>query len=1161
VTSKQGHFAHLHLHTQYSILDGAIGIPKLVERCAALGMPAVAMTDHGNMFGAVQFQEHCLQHGVKPIIGCEVYVAQGSRFEKDASTGGFNGINHMILLAMNETGYRNLVKLVSKGYLEGFYYKPRVDYELLQMHHEGLIATSGCLSGAIPSAITRGDRDRAWELVERYARLFRDRFYLEIQRHGIADQEAVNRELLGMHRDLGLPLLATNDCHYLHSHDAVPHEALLCVQTGKTLDDPSRFRFDGHGFYVKSAEEMFEVFHDVPQAVRSSVEIAERCNFTMETGCAYLPDFQVPEGYTAERFLAELAEGGMKERLGLAPDEPFRSQHQEYARRIRYELDIINQKGYAGYFLIVWDFIHFARERGIPVGPGRGSAAGSLAGYALRIVDIDPVEYTIPFERFLNPERASMPDIDIDFCMNRRSEVIRYCEEKYNGEGEEGRRVAGIVTFGTMQAKAAVRDAARVLGVPFAEADKIAKLIPESLGIKLAEARKDSRELREKIEEDTTVARVFELAESLEGQIRNPGRHAAGVVISSRPILDVAPLYRDPRSQEVVIQFDYRYAEKVGLIKFDLLGLRTLTIIHDTIERVRATHDPAFDVAQTDLGDLPTYDLLCRGDTEGVFQVGQSSGMTELVTRIQPRHFRDLIPLVALYRPGPLQSGMVDDFVERRHGRRPVTYSIPQLEEVLSETYGVILYQDQVLQIANKIAGYTLGEGDLLRRAMGKKISAEMEKQRAKFVEGAAALGHPRDKVEALFDLIYQFAGYGFGKAHSAAYAMLTHQTAYLKAHHPAEFYAATMTAEWREQDKLDRYMKDAARRSIEMRAPCVNESAAEFAVDDDGHAVRFGLAGVKNVGEGAVEAILEARRSGGPFESLADFCSRIDTKRVNRRVIESLVRCGAFDFTKASRASLWEALGAALERGQRAQRDLASGQASLFGGAQIASEPPLPELPEWPASQLLAGEKEMLGFYVTGHPLREFEFVLDSFASFRLDRLSEAQRGRRDVWLGGLVTGLKTQKTRKGDLMARAQLEDLHGTIGVVVFPKAYDRCAQLLRAEEPLFLRGTLEGEGERLELHVEEAILLRDAWTRCAKRLRIELVADTATEDRLRELRAVLDLSPGPVPVEIVLRLGTGAEAVLDLPHHRVAASQDLVDRLDALFGGKVARCLSE
>ncbi len=1157
LVSKSSHFAHLHLHTQYSILDGAIGISPLIERCRELGMPAVAMTDHGNMFGAVSFHEAAVRAGVKPIIGCEVYVAQSSRFDRDPNTGGFNGINHMLLLAMNETGYRNLMRLVSKGFLEGFYYKPRVDIELLSAHSEGLIATSGCLSGAVPNGILNGRKKEAWDTVETFSRIFRDRYYLELQRHGIREQEIVNTELLRMHRELALPLLATNDCHYLSEHDAHPHEALLCVQTGKTLDDPKRFRFHGEGFYLKSAEEMLELFHDHPEAVTNSVELAERCNFELETGKLLLPEFEVRPGYTVESYLAELSQQGLRRRLGLDPGAPLPDDAREYEERLRYELDVISRCGYSGYFLIVWDFVRFARERGIPVGPGRGSAAGSLVAYTLEIVGIDPLEYRIPFERFLNPERVSMPDIDVDFCMNRRSEVIRYVEEKYNQGGDEGRRVAGIVTFGTMQAKAAVRDVGRVLGLPFAEVDRIAKLIPTTLGIKLDTALEQSRELRTLVEGDTRLQELFELARALEGQIRNPGRHAAGVVISSRPLIDSVPLYRDPRTGDIVTQFDYRDAEKVGLIKFDLLGLRTLTIIHGAMERIRSRHSPAFRVEDSDLGDPATYELLSKGDTEGIFQVGQSSGMTELVVRIQPRHFRDLIPLVALYRPGPLQSGMVDDYVERRHRRTRVEYLLPELEEILAETYGVILYQDQVLQIANRLASFSLAEGDLLRRAMGKKIPDEMERQRARFLGGARANGHPVAKAEQIFNLMYQFAGYGFGKAHSAAYALLTHQTAYLKTHYPAEFYAATLTAEWREQDKIDRYIRDAGARGIEMQPPSINDSDAEFSVTQDGRGVRFGLQGIKNVGEGAVKAILEARDEDGPFKSLFDFCGRVDSRRVNRRVIESLIRCGAFDFQKATRASLFQALAAALERAAQIQRDRAAGQTSLFASFSESDEPPLKELPEWPSSECLAAEKEMLGFYVTGHPLLEHAAALEFFSTLRLNRVREEQGGQ-SVRAAGILSGLSTQKTRRGGLMARARLEDMHGALSAVFFPAVFDRYASQLRTGDPLLLKGTLQLENERAELHVDEVIPLSEAWSRCTSELRVRLDAAVVSSDRLLELRKLLDLEPGDVPVCVQLRLASGAEAVLALRSHRVKVSEDLVRRVDQLFGAKVSEC---
>ena len=1152
-------FAHLHLHSQYSILDGAIGITPLMEHLRQTGMSAAALTDHGNLFGAVEFQLAARRAGVKPILGCEVYVAQTSRFDRDPETGGWNGINHLVLLAMNETGYRNLVRLVSKGYLEGFYYKPRVDMELLAVHNEGLIATSGCLSSMVPNAILRGQTSRAWELLEAISQTFRDRYYLELQRHGIPDQDVVNEELLRMHRELGIPLVATNDCHYLHPHDARPHEALLCVQTGKTLDDPKRFRFTGDGFWVKTPAEMAELFGDLPEALAGTLEVAERCDFELETGGIQLPDFQLPPGESADSYLARLSGSGLAERLVGDPDRPLGPGAREsaYAERLRYELDVISRCGYSAYFLIVWDFIRFARQRGIPVGPGRGSSAGSLVAWALRIVDIDPVEYGIAFERFLNPERVSMPDIDVDFCMNRRGEVIRYVEEKYNGVGDDGRRVSGIVTFGTMQAKAALRDVGRVLGIPFGEVDRVAKLVPEVLGITLEDALSSSRELRSAVDRDPRIRQLFELARALEGQIRNPGKHAAGIVISSRPLLETVPLYRDPRTREIATQFDWRAIEKIGLIKFDLLGLRTLTIVHDAVRRVREAGWADFSVDQMPLDDRETYDLLCRGETKGVFQIGLSNGAAELVVKLQPREFRDVIPLLGLQRPGPLKSGMVDDYVARRHGRAPIEYPLPELEEILAETYGVIVYQDQVLQLANRLASYTLGEGDLLRRAMGKKIPAEMEQQRQRFLEGCEKNGHPRRPSQQIFDLMNQFAGYGFPKAHSAAYALITHQTAYLKAHHPAEFYAATMTAECDELDRLDTYMRDAATRGIEMKPPCINESVADFMASDGGRVVRFGLAGVKNVGEGAVEAILEARRRGSAFRSLHDFCERVDSRRVNRRVFESLVRCGAFDCFKATRASLWEVLPSAMEHGQKLQRDRASGQRSLFADLGPAAEPELPEVPEWPSGERLAAEKEILGFYVTGHPLEAHRDELERFASARTDGLADCARGQ-PLRMVGVITQLRTRKTRGGNLMARAVLEDLSGTANLVVFPKVFDRYAELLRSGDPLLVRGSLGADADSAELQLDEAMPLANAWRDAVRELVLRIQADRVSSRRLGQLREILDLAPGEVPVSVLVLLPDGVEALLELTRHRVSVSAELVGRLDALFGAKVAEC---
>ncbi len=1156
-------FVHLHLHTQYSLLDGAIKLESLFERVRRLGMPAVAMTDHGNLFGAVEFQEKALEAGIRPILGCEVYLASGSRFEKEKrerDASGFDAINHLLLLAMDETGYRNLIYLVSKGYLDGFYYKPRIDLDLLRRRSEGLIATSGCLSSMISRAITGGRVEEAWRLTEEFAEIFPGRFYLELQRHGIPDQDRVNAELLKMHADLGLPLVATNDAHYLEHADHRHHEALLCIGTGTTLDDPGRFRFDGDGFFVKSADEMAELFRDHPQALASTLEIAERCQVEIPLGQYHMPEYQVPAGTTREALLTELAWRGLRERLSLAPDEPLPARFAEYRARLEHELDVINRMGFAGYFLIVADFIGYARRNGIPVGPGRGSSAGSLVAFSLGITGIDPIEYGIIFERFLNPERVSMPDIDVDFCMRRRDEVIRYVAERYDGEGDDGKRVAQIITFGKLQARAAIRDVGRVLGMPYGEVDRIAKLVPEAPGVTLDLALEQSPELRARMESDGQVARLIDTARKVEGLTRHASTHAAGVVIGTRPLIETVPLYRDPRSGDVVTQWDMRCVEKAGLIKFDFLGLKTLTVISDAERLVREGGEPEFCADRIPLDDEATYDLLCRGDTEGVFQV-ESPGMTDLVVRLRPRRFTELIPIVALYRPGPLRSGMVEDYINRKNGLTRIEYILPELEELTSETLGVIVYQDQVLQIANRLAGYSLGEADLLRRAMGKKKAEEMERQRERFVTGAIERGIPKEKAEEVFRLIAEFAGYGFAKSHSAAYAYITYQTAYLKANYPREYLAALFTCESGNQDKLARYIRHAVALGIRVLPPDVNESDRDFGVVSEG--IRFGLAGVKNVGEGAIEAILEARREGGPFRSIFDFTARVD-RRVNRRVVESLVKCGAFDSLHENRAAVWASLDLALETGAAAWRDREIGQSSLFGDHAAAgvAEPALPETAPWTEQERLAHEKEVLGFYVTGHPLGAHLRSLERSCTVTAAR-TEGLEGR-EVRAGGLLTSLRETRTRRRERMAFGTLEDLEGSFDLVIFSEPFARLEKLLRRalapEEgappvPLLVLGTLEA-GDPPKILVRDALELEQARERLATGLRIRVGAEDATRDRLLALREVLASAPGSCPVCLHVVIPGESETVLQVRAvPGVRPDDGLLERVDALFGRAV------
>jgi len=1161
-------FVHLHLHSQYSLLDGAIKIPSLFERAKALSMPAVGLTDHGNLFGVVEFYEKARESGIKPIIGCEVYVAAGSRFDKERrerDEGGFDAINHLLLLASNETGYKNLIYLVSKGYLEGFYYKPRIDLELLRGRSEGLIATSGCLSSLVSRAITGGELDLAWQLVEDFARIFPDRYYLELQRHGIGDQDRVNAELIKIAGDLRLPLLATNDCHYLEQGDHKHHEALLCIGTGTNLEDPKRFRFDGQGFYLKSGDEMFEVFHDHPSAIRSSLEIAERCELDLgiDTGRYHMPQFQVPPGKSLEQVLREQAWAGLRERLQLAPDEPLPKRHAEYAARMEHELGVITSMGFSGYFLIVADFIGYAKQHGIPVGPGRGSSAGSLAAWSLGITGVDPIEYDIIFERFLNPERISMPDIDVDFCMRGRDQVIRYVQQKYDGAGDDERRVAQIITFGKLQARAAIRDVGRVLGMAYGDVDRIAKLVPDALGITLDEALEQAPELRARADADGQVAQLLETARRLEGLTRHASTHAAGVVISNEPLIETLPLYRDPRSGDVVTQLDMKAVEKLGLIKFDFLGLKTLSVIADTEKRIREGGLADFDIEKIPLDDAATYELLASGNTEGVFQV-ESDGMTELVRKLRPRAFVELIPIVALYRPGPLGSGMVDDFINRRHGLTKVEYLLPELEELTAETLGVIVYQDQVLQIANRLAGYSLGEADLLRRAMGKKKPEEMARQRERFVSGAVERGVDARKANQVFDLMAEFAGYGFAKSHSTAYALITYQTAYLKANHAREYLAALLSVESGNHDKLARYIAHAEVLGIEILAPDLNESDRDFTAVEGG--IRFGLAGVKNVGEGAIESILEARRAGGAFASLYDFAARIDGRRVNRRVVESLVKCGAFDRIHANRAAVWSGLDAALESGAAAQRDREVGQASLFGGGAGAPavEPALPNAPEWSERQRLESEKEVLGFYVSGHPLSALEPLLRRYADTRSSET--ASRAGREVRVGGILTTLRQTTTRRGAQMAFGTLEDLDGSVELLIFPEPFAQYASLLRSALgeggesgpiPLLVTGELD-EGDSPKLLVRQLFELEKAEERLSSRLCVRMLADEASADRLAALRGVLQKHPGECGVALHLVIPGESETVLALSSLKgVRPNAALRQEVDGLFG----RCVTE
>ena len=1143
-------FVHLHLHTQYSLLDGANQLNPLFKQVQAFGMPAVAMTDHGNMFGAIEFYQKAQEHGVKPIIGCEAYMATGNRRQRDGHLA-HNEYYHLILLATNVAGYHNLMKLSSKAYLEGFYYKPRMDKELLQDHHEGLIALSGCLSGEIPYLIGQQDMEGALRTADEYRSIFgKDHYYLEVQANGLDHQLIANRGLVEIHKKLGIPLVGTNDCHYLKKEDARPHEIMLCLQTGKTLKDPNRMRFDTNQLYVKSTEEMVAEFAELPSAVLNTCQVAEQCDVKLSFGSTYLPHYQVPEGHTHEGYLQHLAEEGLSARLR---EKPTSISPAAYAERLKIELAVLNRMGYAGYFLVVWDIINFARSRGIPVGPGRGSAAGSLVAYALRITDLDPLVYNLLFERFLNPERVTMPDIDMDFCMDRRGEVINYVIDKY---GEE--HVCQIITFGTLGAKAAIRDVGRVMDMPYAEVDRVAKLVPTQLNITLQDALLQEPRLDELVEKDQRMKDLMDTAMALEGLARHASTHAAGVVISQKPLMDHVPLYKTS-NDEIVTQYSMTDIEKVGLVKFDFLGLKTLTMIHRAISLVNAskTPDHQIDADQLPPNDPDTFALLSTGKTTGIFQL-ESSGMRNLLMRIKPETFEDLIAILALYRPGPLESGMVDDFIKRKRDPSQVNYDPPQLEPILKETYGVIVYQEQVMAIANQLAGFSLGQADLLRRAMGKKKHEEMAKQKELFIAGAHKNHFPEKKATKLFDQMAYFAGYGFNKSHSAAYALVTYQTAYLKAHFPMEFMAALLSNEMGNTDKMVGYFTECRELGLKILPPDANQSGKDFSVVNEG--IRFGLAAIKNVGEGAVDTVLATREQDGPFASFYDFCCRVDLQKVNKRVLEGLIKVGAFDTLGVARSQLMSILDKALEEANTVQRCKREGQTSLFEVLDATSGPenidlldfPLPNIPEWPQDQLLKYERELTGFYITAHPLNRHATGLQRFATRTTATLSECGDGN-NVKLCGVVSSVKNLTTKKGDQMAYVQLEDLQGTAEVIVFPQLFTSCAQLLTPEALIQVTGTVDQmeNGARVKATAIQSLI--DLQGQTVKHLMLNVKETSIQPTSLEQLEQIFKRYPGPTTVAITFHLPSDIQAqTSELPNLKVTPSTNFLEEVEQVLG---------
>ncbi len=1130
-SSSSPRFVHLHLHTDYSLLDGACEIKQLADEAARRGMPAVAVTDHGNLFAAQNFSYEAKTRGVKPIIGCEVYVAKGSRHDRaveppqrpsSSSNGGANAsstqnsgepnyksTNHLVLLCENAEGYHNLIKLVSAGFLEGFYYKPRIDLDLLAKHSKGLIALSACLSGEVNESLLAGEYERARNSAYRLRDIFgKGNFFLEVQDQGLEVEKRINQEIVRLSKETGIPLVATNDCHYLTQADARAQEVLLCIQTGKTMSDANRMKFPTDQFYFKTAEEMAHIFREVPDAVERTWAIAERCNVKIEQISNPFPEFQLPPGESSDTYFEKAAREGFAQRVPyletLGRAGQLRKTIAEYETRLSDEIRMIQRMKFSGYFLVVWDFIRYARSQGIPVGPGRGSAAGSLVSYALRITDVDPLQYDLLFERFLNPERVSNPDIDIDFCMRRRGEVIEYVTGKYGREN-----VAQIITFGTMAAKAAIKDVGRAMEIPYGEVDRLAKMIPNQLNIKLKDALEQAPQLRQAIQADEKIKELFVIAQRLEGLSRHASTHAAGVVISPRPLTELVPVYKTNRD-EITTQYDMKALDRLGLLKMDFLGLTTLTVVNDAVKLIEQHRGAHVDLDLLPLDDAETFKLFARGDTTAIFQF-ESHGMRDILRRYQPTRIEDLTALNALYRPGPIQGGMIDDFIARKHGKKKVAYDLPELKEILEETYGVILYQEQVMQIANRLAGFSLGEADILRRAMGKKKKEEMAAQRDKFLAGASTRKVSTKKAEHVFDLMAEFAGYGFNKSHSCAYALLAYQTAWLKTHYPVEFMAALLTSETGNTEKVVKYINEARGMSITVLPPDVNSSDLYFTPANG--AIRFGLAAIKNVGEGAARSMIAARTKSGNFTSIFSFCENVDPKVLNKRALESLIKSGAMD-SIGPRERLIATLDEAIVSAQKLGYQRAVGQSGLFGGAAapvMHASHELRDAEPWPEHERLAGEYATLGFYVSGHPLERYADRLRELRVLELGAIDENNAGE-DVAIAGIVVAVRPMRSKKGARWAIFTLQDMSGVLEVLAFPESFARMEGTLKSGAMLVVRGRVNVEDAGTRIVAADARAIEDIAEAPPSLVRVRLDLGSVNEELLDRLKDVFRTKPG-------------------------------------------------
>ncbi len=1185
-------FTHLHLHTQYSLLDGAIRMDELCPEIKSKGMNTVAVTDHGNMFGAVHLANQAKRHGVKPIFGIEAYIA-GDKGRKDRTD---RKSSHLVLLAKDHEGYKNLRYIVSMSYMEGFYYRPRIDQELLRKHSKGIIGLSACLGGVVAKKFLNEGEAAAAEAAKTYAALFeKDSFFLEIQDNGLEPQERANKAILNISELYNIPLVATADAHYRRPEDSAAHEVLMCIGQGMTLEEFRQKSFKHSDMtYVREPQSMWDAFGRLaPEAVENTNRIARACNVELDLSQIYLPTFGVPEGYTLNTFLEKVAFDGLKARIEEATYPIDRA---AYKQRLEYELGVILRMEFPGYFLIVWDFIRFAKKQQIPVGPGRGSGAGSLVAYCLRITDLDPIPYDLIFERFLNPERVSMPDFDIDFCMDRRGEVIDYVTQHYGKQN-----VAQIVTYSALSAKSGIKDVGRVMGLPFAEVNELTKLIPglvDGRKVTIDQALKIEPRLKEIQEEKPIYRDVINISRGLEGLNRQTGIHAAGIVIGEKPIWDYVPVLRG-KEGEMVTQFAKDEVEQAGLVKFDFLGLKTLTVVDNAVRHIRARSDDgpigpnkSFDIARIGLDDEQVYALIARADTDGVFQL-ESSGFKDLLKRLRPDGFEDIVAAVALYRPGPLDAGMVDDYVDRKHGRKKIEYPHAVCEPILGTTYGVIVYQEQVMRIAVDLCGFTMGEADVLRKAMGKKKADVMAKMRAQFVDGAFDNnGMPKNLADTLFTQIEKFAGYAFNKSHSAAYAVISYQTAFLKHYYPVEFMAALMSTEMKTQENVVRYLQSASEHGIRILPPDVQRSFRDFSVvseDDGAQAILFGLGAVKGIGDSVIDALLEAREReikgtepNSPFSSLYGLCEAVDPKKLNRRALETLVKGGACDSFQKPRAQLFGAVERALDAGQRAHRDRMSGQTSLFDAFAAAPEPGptvqagawYPDIDEWSEKARLANEKEALGFYITGHPLDRYVEDLPRLTTHRtcdlLDALQDRETRFADIRIGGIISAYRERPLKNGKgRMAFVTLEDKHGSVECLVFSKAFALSEHVLRSDDPVLLVGKVMNDGDSddneptsIKLRVAEALSLASERASKTQHLTIRLPSRSTTDAQLQSLKTLLARHHGDVAVRLVITDPelTSTDVHIDLPPQlRSNTDDELLGGIERLFGERVV-CLS-